>query len=177
MWVQPVLLEDVQVQQRIPRRGRLGKRVGLAGERIQAIAAHAVTTLDLHEGWLLDGRADGRPPLHPPQAAALIAVLDRLCQAHPVLQPHAPSAPSPLARGGPPDRRGRAAWPGAVLRRPKDQDSWASGVERCRSCTSTGVSAWAWRGAGCSQWLIVSSVWPPPPSAAGRLPRRMTSSR
>src|SRR5258707_14005292 len=95
MWVQPVLLEDVQVQQRIPRRGRLGKRVGLAGERIQAIAAHAVTTLDLHEGWLLDGRAEGRPRLHPPQSAALIAVLDRLCEAHPVWQAQGRSAASP----------------------------------------------------------------------------------
>src|SRR5258707_6737585 len=95
MWVQPVLLEDVQVQQRIPRRGRLGKRVGLAGARIQAIAAHAVTTLDLHEGWLLDGRAEGRPRLHPPQSAGLIGVLDRRWEAHPVWQAQGRSAASP----------------------------------------------------------------------------------
>src|SRR5258708_19010485 len=239
MWVQPVLPEDVQVQQRIPRRGRLGKRGGLAGERIQAIAAHAVTTLDLHEGWLLDGRAEGRPRLHPPQSAALIAVLDRLCEAHPVWQAQGRSAASPrtdrlaigtqqllrvgptpvaargeslsrrallglrqhpgrqlllawpagmghheaagavdhqtaparprlarlarlaswrrrLHRGGHPIRWRIGDWPSAVLLRTKDQNSATSRVESCKSCTSTWVSASAWRAARCSQWLIVS---------------------
>src|SRR5260221_5229536 len=113
MWVQPVLLEDVQVPQRLPRRGRLGTRVGLAGARSQASAAHAVTTLDLHEGWLLAGRAAGRPRLHPPPSAALIAVLDRLGEAPPVWQAPGRSAASPRTdrlalgtqqwlRGGPP---------------------------------------------------------------------------
>src|SRR5260221_6438415 len=100
MWVQPVLLEDVQVPQRLPRRGRLGTRVGLAGARSQASAAHAVTTLDLHEGWLLAGRAAGRPRLHPPPSAALIAVLDRLAEA----------PPSGKRQGGRPRRPVRTGW-------------------------------------------------------------------
>jgi hypothetical protein len=45
---------------------------------------------DVHEGRRRDGRAEGRPRLHPQRMAPLVAVLDRLRhrlrQAHPVGQ-------------------------------------------------------------------------------------------
>jgi hypothetical protein len=80
--MRPVLLEDVHVQERIPGRGRLGEGVGLARECIQAITAHAVAPFDMHEGRLLDRRAEGRPRLDAQQTTPLVAALDGLREAH-----------------------------------------------------------------------------------------------
>src|SRR5258708_27059562 len=95
--MQPVLLEDVQVQQRIPGRRGLGEGVGLARERIQAITAHAVAPFDVHEGWLLDRRAEGGSRLDPQQSASLVALLDRLREAHPIGQAQRWASASPGA--------------------------------------------------------------------------------
>src|SRR5262249_60970378 len=86
MRMQPILLEDVQIQERVPGRRRLGESVGLAGERVQAITAHAVAPFDMHQRRLLDRRAEGGARLDPQQMASLIAVLDRLREVDPLGQ-------------------------------------------------------------------------------------------
>src|SRR5260221_6420541 len=81
MRVQPVLLEDVQVQERIPSRCHLGEGVSLARECVEPITTHAVAPLDVHQGRLVNGRAEGGPRLDAQQSAPLIAVLDGLREA------------------------------------------------------------------------------------------------
>src|SRR5258707_14820180 len=99
MRVQPVLLEDVQVQERIPSRCDLGEGVSLAREWVEPIKTHAVAPLDVPQGRLVNGRAEGGPRLAAQQSAPLIAVLDGLREADALGQAQRWTPPSARAHG------------------------------------------------------------------------------
>ncbi len=97
---EPILFEDMQVQEGIPGRCRLGTYVGLAREGIEAIPADAVAPLDMHERRPDHRRAKGGPGLDAQQTAMDVAMLDGLGEAHALRQ----------AQRGRPRRPMRTGW-------------------------------------------------------------------
>ncbi len=79
---QPVMLEERQAEQRVPRRGALGESVRLARQARQPVSKHPVEPLDVNRHRLLlhlrSSSADSSADLNAQQLPVLVAVFDGL---------------------------------------------------------------------------------------------------